>query len=92
MRLIDADALRSRLEYYHDHSITRTDSEYAYNKALEELDKVLPIDVETVKHGHWIYKFGYSGEPHTICSVCNCDRYGHNCFNFCMDCGAKMDE
>ncbi len=45
------------------------------------------IDAEPVVHGHWIENSCLYG---TFCSRCG-ENYGIP-FNFCPNCGAKMDE
>ena len=58
-------------------------------------------DVEPVKHGHWKKSKGYerpteNGFVHDDRYVCDCCGWGCCCetkldFNFCPNCGAKMD-
>ena len=50
-------------------------------------------DVEPVKHGRWIEKDKYTFGVMYDCSICG-DRIldnGHS-WNYCPNCGAKMDE
>ena len=46
------------------------------------------IDAETVRHGRWIDAREYCGDY--MCSNCEA-LYGTNKFNYCPNCGAKMD-
>ena len=95
MRLIDADELSERLMTAWDTADLegkKTVSEVMAKVVVPIVVGTRTIDAEPVRHGHWIHKFGYNGERHTICSSCGHDRCGHFNFSFCMDCGAKMDE
>ena len=55
----------------------------------EGLSKVPVADVAPVRHGHW-------DEGHEMMTCTNCceqfDLYFKNDFNYCPNCGAKMDE
>ena len=91
-RLIDAVALEKK-----SRPGVRGDFGYSakaenWNVSVKDIREAPTIDAMPVRHGHWIHKFGYNGERHTICSSCGHDRCGHFSFSFCMDCGAKMDE
>lgn len=53
------------------------------------LNDIPTADVQEVKHGRWekIY-----GQPHIIlCSVCHSTSVEGR-YNYCQNCGAKMDE
>lgn len=63
--------------------------EYAY-AAEQLLDEIPAADVAPVVHGHWA-----EATDEMECSVCGarwnyCDNDTHT-FNFCPNCGAKMD-
>lgn len=90
MRLIDADALIPMMKY------ATTDSEigvFPIKIGFNDIEKVineLPT-VDTVNHGHWIFKplpDDWIGSLY-ICSECGtvCDSR----YRFCPSCGAKMD-
>ena len=53
--------------------------------------KILPSDVEPVRHGRLETN---SDRPDSlICSICKCgfDMWKHDPHNYCPNCGAKMD-
>lgn len=95
MRLIDADKMRKDVldlqNCYNGFSDT-------YDKAmiLGLVDEQPTVDVESVRHGRWIYKGVRGRFPVCECSVCgnveNADWavLGDN-VNYCPNCGAKMD-
>lgn len=66
----------------------------AYLKGLNplwELRDAPAADVALVMHGTWIEKTFLMGTSN-FCSLCGC-HYGmpHEKYNFCPNCGAKMD-
>lgn len=87
MRLIDADALDMRER--------GNNSQRVMWWEIEKLLRQAPtIDVEPIKHGHWI-KEKYE---RPICSVCGNQGFLSiidsitGDFPYCAWCGAKMDE
>lgn len=94
MRLIDGDELLKKLVFIPSDMFT---------DRIREIVKDAPtVDAEPVRHGKWIKTFRYigenvnTGEPEEIyahdCSICgwhtgNQGKY----FNYCPNCGAKMD-
>lgn len=46
-------------------------------------------DVQPVKHGKWGDSIAKYGILRHKCSVCN--KYSHMAYNYCPNCGAKMD-
>lgn len=80
MRLIDADAI--------------PENEMNY-PAWVCLRKQPTIDAEPVKHGRWIHTdAAASWDAKDECSVCHyatVDRINLSHFNYCPNCGAKMD-
>lgn len=68
---------------------------------LSEVDEIPAVDVEPVRHGHWIIKpIDKMSKYKCTCSACgwdvNCDSW-RDPFDldeteFCPHCGAKMDE
>lgn len=82
MDLIDRQTAYEVLTAYYHH---KTETQ---RKALREaLNKVPSADVQSVRHGHWIYTptniLGY------VCSECGKAMCR---FNYCPHCGALMDE
>lgn len=65
---------------------------------LDELDNAPTIDVEPVKHGHWVEVQRIHETDHTAiceCSLCGDTVWvydGQRAWNYCPNCGAKMDE
>lgn len=85
MRLIDADALRSRLIKYLEEDCFMTD-------VLVVVDTFPTIEAKTVRHGRWIEDGCYN-----TCSLCGSsfDRYDdggyYQDFDYCPKCGQPMD-
>lgn len=104
MNLIDRDKLikeikeNGELMIFSDASVHKRDDEkreYAINMLLDA-----PV-VDTLRHGHWIFKFDHGA--YTVCSCCDCytqrgfdDEEENNrlCItsDWCPNCGAIMDE
>ena len=87
MRLIDADALRERMEQPECRTQTRRDF-------VAMVDYTPTIDAVPVVHGEW------ENHPHAYgfkrCSVCHdCNIWGEwadgKKWNYCPNCGACMD-
>ena len=57
--------------------------------AKEIVDKTLSADVAPVVHGKWEDSIAKYGILIHKCSVCN--KYSHMAYNYCPNCGAKMD-
>lgn len=95
MRLIDADALKEKLNSFlivGGRGYGKTECQRYLNKILSEIiDDVPTADVELLmRHECWIY----DGEDRR-CSGCKAiiekyEWHNHN-WNFCYHCGAKMD-
>ena len=88
MRLIDADALKKALRdwirgYWADDNVG---SEFA-----DMIDHAETIEQSPIVHAHWI-KSNYDNIDGTIheCSNCNVELF--SAWNYCPNCGAKMDE
>ena len=78
-RLIDADALWL---------VTEGDHQY-YEKF--EIDDAPTIEAEPIRHEHWdeVLEQPYFRKQY-CCSACQ--RKGYKTWNYCPECGAKMDE
>ena len=95
MRLIDSDAISLGVAEY------VTSNAYLGDTALDALKKVMDwivaaptIDAEPVRHGRWkkhTYWIGSWGENEMVCSVCEKKYKFHADYNYCPNCGAKMD-
>lgn len=91
MRPIDADRA---LEIVRDQGIAHPNAYHLTNYATLILREAPTIDVALVRHGQWI------SVPHKlarICSVCNRDEpykfadIDADVYDYCPNCGAKMD-
>ena len=58
----------------------------------EELANFFAADVEPVKHGHWTETVIPWEVPDYDCVCSLCGKSGLPIYNFCPNCGAKMDE
>lgn len=62
------------------------------------LDKAIEVIEQESKAGHWIEKDGFDGDVYYDCSECGesfCLIDGtpaDNLYNYCPNCGAKMEE
>ena len=76
MRLIDADM---------------ADRTVGSDEFREQLDMMETVNAEPVVHAHWV------GKPLTGCATVKCSNCGmlflsnNGKWNYCPDCGAKMD-
>lgn len=91
MRLIDADALKAKLEKKTDMNDPRWsfDSMMIAKITIQVLDKA--PTVEERKRGHWIELEPDKYGNFIQCSVCN-SKFGlYSKDNYCQACGAIMD-
>lgn len=95
MRLIDADALRELM--YHEAFEKDTDMQkwdggcwIRYKMFENAIENAPTIEAEPVKHGHWILRKADSGF-HTDCVCSECKRKHAIGWDYCPNCGAKMD-
>ena len=101
MRLIDADSLMKALNgvevewYMDDHGVIG--DTYDTSTVVDIIAAQPTIEAEPVKHGWWEEKF-FTNDRQRVCSVCHCtarqpsyDKGETALFNYCPNCGAKMD-
>lgn len=88
---IERANLIARIKYYVTHTPKDKGEHYAYSVMLNEILNRPAADVVPVVHGRWIEKTFLMGTSN-FCSLCGC-HYGmpHEKYNFCPNCGAKMD-
>ena len=87
MRLIDADALETHEIY---------EGEWVRVVYADDMDNAPTIEAELVRHGKWIFSPDHA---EGICTMCNFKIYGRPYnntylivpYNYCPNCGAKMD-
>ena len=73
---------------WHDDGYPIEDYDEKLQYAKDWLNGVSTVDVEPVRHGHWI-----DNGTFFTCSVCKEEQYGVDTGRFyCPNCGAKMDE
>lgn len=60
--------------------------------AIEIIQRTPCSDVVEVKHGHWIDSKHAYGFFSPRCSVCHQFNKYHEKYNYCPNCGAKMDK
>lgn len=87
MRSIDAD------ELYVDARLGENEEPYISLRQINDAPTVEPV-----KHGHWIEVQRIHEKDHTAiceCSLCGDTVWvydGQRAWNYCPNCGAKMDE
>lgn len=79
-KLIDADAFRHRL-------LCQPPKNISINYVLELVSTMHTVDAEIVNHGRWIGK----EDKRWHCSECDGIAPKGYRYNYCPDCGAKMD-
>ena len=103
MRLIDANALLESIEgtdwytinYKGDATQGAPCEEVAWYKATDiysAIENAPTVDAVEVVHGEWKNKQTNSIFTwHLECSVCGVDYHTYVGYNYCPNCGAKMD-
>ena len=75
-----------------DEEITERACWYWFKKVVEDAHA---IEVEPVRHGEWVHTDkAASWKSKDECGECHyhtADRIDLSCFNYCPNCGAKMD-
>ena len=66
--------------------------ETAWNQFADLIKNIPTTDVVPIVHGHWIQSGYACGETDWECSVCHCHEWRTGKTEYCMRCGAKMDE
>lgn len=59
--------------------------------ALEEIKSIPAADVAPIKHGKWRY-FYIDWNDFSRCSCCRLDVEGIVRYNYCPNCGARMED
>ena len=85
-RYIDADKLKEFYKPYAERKLS-----VPVDVILLNIDDMPSADVVEVKHGRWTTG-RVRGSLTDICSVCGCDSGTIYHYNYCPNCGAKMDE
>lgn len=98
MRTIDADLFKSNVKAWAENIRDfRSDNKcfFTEENILKAIDNQPTVEVELVKHGHWINAYP-DIEPNPmlmygICSECGFKQSISDSLKFCPECGAKMD-
>lgn len=85
-RLIDAEAFAKKVYRAWDLWEKKGNDGFVFSDIITPiLISMTTVDAEPVRHGHWEWDGDF------ICS--NCGERGHrNKWNYCPNCGARMDE
>ena len=100
-RLIYADALLEKMSGHCDvcqyHSLRSPRCcDCDWSEAMDDVDDMDDVEIEPVRHGHWITKTRHEHYPsgkeyeEDYCSLCS--MRGSIEYDYCPHCGAKMDE
>lgn len=68
---------------------------YEWVAFREEVNQILMIEAEPVKHAHWIERRTNNGNVHYTCSCCGKEvsyPYAKKRWKYCIECGAKMEK
>ena len=88
---IERANLIARIKYYVTHTPKDKGENYAYSVMLNEVLNRPASDVVPVVHGRWEQTEAPFMNECEDCSVCGYRTvWGHR-FNYCPNCGAKMD-
>ena len=106
-RLIDANALESKLQEHHDFFVDGV-GEFRFltpkdkarvdeiTNCIAEVGNAPTVDAVEVVHSSWVRLDAHKGMEQFKCSVCRSECYVPTCMNepmyaYCPNCGAKMD-
>lgn len=92
MRLIDADALKLRIDMHGTNKFGMLDEDIR-----QFVDDAPTADVPDRKVGKWVDAKPMSGKVGKVCSACGDEAYwdsdyGQQLFSFCPNCGAEMQK
>ena len=89
MRLIDVDKLTTEIkrEYCEDCIDDACDLCWVID-CIKYLKNAPTVEAKPIKHGHWIT----GTEPFPTYQCSNCKEYADEAYDYCPECGAKMDE
>lgn len=93
MRLIDADALKRRLET-NKANVNPLDynTRATYFECITMVENSEIIETEPVRHGRWVDGMPYINSHWKVCSVCHRSAdHPAGSHEYCGRCGAKMD-
>ena len=59
---------------------------------IDRIDEIPAADVAPIKHGKWrCWYRSLDDSSYFRCSCCDSDVIGYKKYNYCPNCGAKMD-
>ena len=97
MRVIDADLFASNIKVWAENIRNIRNNNKCFfteENILKAIDEQPTLEVEIVKHGHWINAY-LDIEPNPIlygiCSECRFEQSLSDSLKFCPKCGARMD-
>ena len=63
-----------------------------YDDMMRDVESFEPADVAPVRHGRWVKTIGENGVTSACrCNLCGFEDNRYSLFNYCPNCGAKMD-
>ena len=93
MRLIDADALIKKFQSDKEYFDKVGDTTFAMATigVINDIDKAPTIDAVSVVHGEWIEAEEDWRQQIAFWRCSECGHTTSTMYNFCPNCGAKMD-
>lgn len=59
----------------------------------EKIDAIPAADLQPVRHGRWVKTIGENGVTSACrCNLCGFEDNRYSLFNYCPNCGARMDK